>query len=384
VSDSSDFLQNPEVLKHYSLLQDLGVFRHMDIIKRETRDWEGLLSSASDIFRQTSTDRLLETAVRCISEKFLPSFLVFMWRAHPGRETLVLKGYRNFSACDIPLDIETLAPFEDFFRRYPAPISFELFEYQLGNPEVSKSMGRLAPEIVVPVIGPSGLYGLILIGQKVLDTQYSPQELGFLDRLMSFVSIALQNHLHYEHSVRDPKTGLFNHGFFIVRLNEELARCQRSDRVFSIIVMDVDKFKNFNDVYGHLAGDRVLEAIAEVLRTSMRDGDILSRFGGEEFTVLLPETGRAHAWRIAERLRVAISNMHVEWEKPLPRVTISLGVSVSTCDTEVSADTMIQWADNALYQSKNRGRNCTTLWRGGLLFKSQRYSEPDSPSECAD
>lgn len=384
MSDASDFLKNPEVLKHYTLLQNLGVFRHIDDLKREIRDHEGLLQSASDIFCETSTDGLLETAVRCISEKFLPSVLVFMWRSHPGRETLVLKGYRNFTACDITATIESLAPFEEFFRRYPTPISFDLFAYQLGKPEFTDPLASLSPEIVVPVIGPSGLYGLILIGEKVLDTQYTPQELGFLDRLMSFVSIALQNHLHYEHSVRDPKTGLFNHGFFMVRLNEELSRCLRSDRVFSIIVMDVDKFKHFNDTYGHLAGDRVLESLAEALRKSMRDGDILSRFGGEEFMVLLPETGRSQAWRIAERLRQAVAAMDVEWETPLPKVTISLGISASTCEPDLTADTMIQWADNALYQSKSRGRNCSTLWRGGLLFKSRRYMENGFSPSCED
>jgi diguanylate cyclase (GGDEF)-like protein len=370
VSDTSDFLQNPEVLRHYTLLQDLGVFRHFDELKKEGRDWEGLLTSATDIFRQTSTDQLLETAVRCISEKFLPSFLVFMWRAHPGRESLVVKGYRNFNACDIPINLESLAPFEEFFKKYPQPIGFDLFEYQFANPEQTEGIRDVGPEIVVPVLGPSGLYGLILIGPKVLDSQYAPRELSFLDRLMSFVSIALQNHLHYEHSVRDPKTGLFNHGFFMVRINEEVHRAQRRKRPFSVIVIDVDKFKSFNDTYGHLAGDRVLENMAEVLRGSMREGDILSRFGGEEFMVLLPETGRLQAWSIAERLRLAIESMDVHWNEEILRITISLGIAVSAASQDENADTIIQWADNALYQSKTRGRNCTSLWRGGLLFKS--------------
>jgi hypothetical protein len=109
--DGGNFLENPEILKNYTLLQELGVFRHIDSLKRESRDYEGLLSSASEIFRQTSTDLLLETAVRCISEKFLPSFLVFLWRAHPGRQMLVVKGYRNFKSCDIPLNLDSLAPY---------------------------------------------------------------------------------------------------------------------------------------------------------------------------------------------------------------------------------------------------------------------------------
>jgi len=123
---------------------------------------------------------------------------------------------------------------------------------------------------------------------------------------MASLAISIQNHLHYEHSVRDAKTNLFNHGFFMVRLHEEIARGKRSGYIFSVIVMDVDKFKFFNDSYGHLAGDRVLECIAEALNKNVRDLDVLARFGGEEFTVLLPETNREQAWAVSERLRESV------------------------------------------------------------------------------
>jgi diguanylate cyclase (GGDEF)-like protein len=373
MKDNEDVLSNPRILQHYSLLQGLGLFDYIESLKREARDYEGLLASAAAIFKRTTINELLETTVRCISDKFLPSFLVFLWRTSAGRDDIVIKGYRNFKVADVPLALSSIAPFEPFFMKYPGPISYELFEYQLGDVSITAPLTALAPQIVVPVIGPSGLYGLILVGSKVLEDQYTPRELAFLDRLMAFASLAIQNHLHYQHSVRDPKTGLFNHGFFMIRLNEELLRSKRGSRCFSVIVMDVDKFKKFNDGYGHLAGDRVLEIISETLKTHLRDEDILSRFGGEEFTVLLPELDREQAWIIAERLRNSIAETEVPWETPLPRVTISLGVATFRPDAPVDGKELLRRADEALYKSKAQGRNRTTVWGSGLLFRTKLY-----------
>ncbi len=366
------FLSNPNILEHYSLLESLGIFAHIDDLKRDVRNYENLLSSAAEIFNRTTIDEILETTVRQISDKFLPSFLVFLWRPLQNRPDLLIKGYRNFKIFDFPLKIDTLQPFEDFFQRYPRPINFDLLEYQLNDPEASASLDELHPEIVMPILGPSGLYGLILVGPKLLEDQYMPAELSFLDRLMSFASLAIQNSLHYEHSVRDGKTGLFNHGYFMLRLNDEIARTARIGHPFSVIVMDVDKFKNFNDNFGHLAGDAVLERIAAAIRDNVRVQDIPSRFGGEEFTVLLPETGHKAALVVAERLRTAVAATTVPWETPLPQITISAGLASIQNQSPVTAEEMIRRADEALYLSKKRGRNQTTTWGAGLLFKGER------------
>jgi diguanylate cyclase (GGDEF)-like protein len=192
---------------------------------------------------------------------------------------------------------------------------------------------------------------------------------------MSFLSQALQNNLHYEHSVRDVKTGLYNHGYFMTRLNEEIARTRRESAVSSLMVMDVDKFKNFNDTYGHLAGDRVLESLAYTIKQTVRTGDIPSRFGGEEFTILLPNTPRQTAWLVAERLRMSVSALKVPWKPPLPQVTISLGVVSFDKHTNAAPEDIISRADEALYQSKENGRNRTSVWGSGLLFRIQRTQQ---------
>jgi diguanylate cyclase (GGDEF)-like protein len=237
------------------------------------------------------------------------------------------------------------------------------------------ALQKLKPELVAPIMGPSNLYGLILIGHKIIGEEYTPQELTFLKELTSFVSQAIQNHLHYEHSVRDVKTGLFNHGFFMTRLNEEIARSNRNDDIASLIVIDVDKFKNFNDNFGHLAGDRVLESLAQMIKRNVRTGDVPSRFGGEEFTILLPGSDRETAWLVAERLRISVAEMEVPWEQKLPQVTISLGLVTFDKNTDIPADGILHRADEALYRSKEGGRNRTTVWGSGLLFKIEQKAE---------
>jgi diguanylate cyclase (GGDEF)-like protein len=182
---------------------------------------------------------------------------------------------------------------------------------------------------------------------------------------MCFVSQAIKNHLHYEHSLRDSKTGLFNHGFFLTRLSEEVYRIKRSEYQSSLIVMDVDWFKKINDTYGHLAGDKVLEELAHIIKQGVREDDILSRFGGEEFTVLLPNTDKTTVWNIAERLRITVSEMKIPWEVPLPQITISIGIYTFDKNSSVDTTSLLRRADEALYISKESGRNRCTLWNPG-------------------
>ncbi|MDR1506983.1 MAG: GGDEF domain-containing protein [Treponema sp.] len=370
-----DFLSNPEILKNYSLLREIGVFKHIDLLNKEIRDYKTLLAGAGDIFQRTSIDEILDAAVWQISDHFLPSFIIFLWKPHQNKDDIVVRSYKNYKQVDQNVGIQSISSFEPFFKQYPKPIAFEMFAFQARDqisPENLEPLNVLDPELLIPILGPSGLYGIVVVGRKMLEEEYFSKELLFLEQLMSFVSLAIQNHLHYEYSVRDVKTGLFNHGFFMTRLNEEIIRTQRTGEIASLMVIDVDKFKNFNDSYGHLAGDRVLESLAHTIKQTVRAGDVPSRFGGEEFTILLPNTAREMAWIVAERLRNAIAAMKVPWEPPLPQVTISLGVVSFEKSTNAGAEEIIHRADEALYQSKENGRNRTTVWGAGLLFKMQR------------
>jgi len=367
-----NFLDRPEIKENRDFLQNVGVIEHISSLNNEIRNFKSLLARGLDIFNRTSIDEIMDATVYQISDQFMPSFIAFLWKPIQTREDITIKAYKNYKPFDIGLRVDCITPFEDFFRKYPKPISFELLAFQLNNDEAVKPYMDIRPEIAVPILGPFGLYGIILVGNKIFENGYSRDELFFLQQLMSFVSQAIKNHLHYEHSLRDVKTGLYNHGFFLTRLNEEVFRTKRSGYHSSLIVMDVDKFKDFNDNYGHLAGDKVLEDLAQVIKQGVRQDDIPSRFGGEEFTVLLPNTDKMTVWNIAERLRLSVSEMKVPWENPLPQVTISIGIYTFDQNTVIEtkgaeATGILRRADEALYISKARGRNRCTLWNPGIL-----------------
>jgi diguanylate cyclase (GGDEF)-like protein len=366
-----DFLSNPKVAENYPLLQEIGMFKYIDFLNRKIQDYRNLLSGGLDVFNRTSIDEIMDAAVWQISDHFLPSFIAFLWKPIQNKDKIAIKSYKNYKPVDLNLKIESIAPFESFFQRYPKPANFNRLTLELKDDNILRPFAEVEPEIVIPILGPFGLYALIVVGRNILGAEYTQEELLFLQQLMAFVSQAIKNHLHYEHSLRDVKTGLYNHGFFMTRLGEEVARAKRAGYASSIIVMDVDHFKNFNDTYGHLAGDRVLEHIALMIKQTVRSEDVPSRFGGEEFTVLLPGTEKSMAWMVAERIRISIAKMKIPWEPPLPQVTISLGVYTFDRESDMDPEEIISRADEALYLSKERGRNRSSIWGSGLLFRIQ-------------
>jgi diguanylate cyclase (GGDEF)-like protein len=155
---------------------------------------------------------------------------------------------------------------------------------------------------------------------------------------------------------QDMLTGLYNRRAFDQHLEGELARYDRYRRPFAVIMFDIDHFKHVNDTYGHDAGDEVLRKVGHIIATSLRDVDIAARFGGEEFTTLLPETDKTHAVEIAERIRSRIEAMDFNWHgTPIP-LTISAGVAAIPERLESPANA-VHAADQLLYQAKRSGRN---------------------------
>ena len=156
----------------------------------------------------------------------------------------------------------------------------------------------------------------------------------------------------------DPKTGLFNARYFASALTEELGRAQRFERPLSLIMADLDLLREINNTYGHLAGDAVLKGIAEVFRAELRHYDVPARFGGEEFSILLPETPPEQALEIAERIRRAVAErlFDVETSSEPIRATVSIGVAGYPKDAQ-DPNALIHQADLAVYRAKLQGRN---------------------------
>lgn len=187
----------------------------------------------------------------------------------------------------------------------------------------------------------------------------------FID-LANHASIAIENARLYRYAVTDSMTRLYNHRYFQQRLDEELLRADRYENRVSLIMLDVDHFKKFNDTYGHPEGDRALKIVAQVIEKSIREIDIAARYGGEEFVVICPEKGGEGAMAPAERIRAAVEQFDYRIEGKPVSLSVSLGIS---CYPEQAKNKkeLLKFSDSALYYSKQSGRNRVTLYNPILV-----------------
>ncbi len=173
---------------------------------------------------------------------------------------------------------------------------------------------------------------------------------------MAIAGLHLRQKLESQ-SIRDSGTGLFNRSFMEVALDRELQRASRRETELALMMIDVDHFKEFNDTFGHEAGDLVLREVAEAFRVGVRGEDIVCRYGGEEFVIILPEVSAEIALERAELLRRTVAELSVRFHgQPLRQVTISVGVAIFPRRFE-TAEELLRGADRALYTAKRRGRN---------------------------
>ena len=163
-----------------------------------------------------------------------------------------------------------------------------------------------------------------------------------------------------ELSSTDGLTGLNNRRYMMDTLTNEVARAQRLEHHFSVLMIDIDYFKKYNDTYGHMAGDDLLVKVASVFKESLRSMDFAARYGGEEFLIMLPEHGSDKAMEVAERIRTNIAAATSGDKDGKDSVTVSIGVAAFP-DNGATPTALIASADAALYQGKERGRNTVVL-----------------------
>lgn len=166
-----------------------------------------------------------------------------------------------------------------------------------------------------------------------------------------------------ELSNTDPLTQLANRRQLMRVAHQEFQRSQRAAHPLSLIMVDIDHFKSINDTYGHQQGDVVLKVVAEALRSQLRDYDLASRFGGEEFALVLPETGPLPATQVAERIRAAVAHLKFSGSMEKLKMTVSLGVATVPDPAIHNIEDLIRLADDALYAAKREGRNRVVMAR---------------------
>jgi diguanylate cyclase (GGDEF)-like protein len=206
-------------------------------------------------------------------------------------------------------------------------------------------------------------YGPVSVGALVVGfaTPSPTQADPVLNASLPGLAVAINNALNHEDLQRvaalDPLTGAYNRRFGLQRLNEEFARSVRSGEPLGVIMLDLDHFKAINDTYGHLIGDRVLQSVSRNVRRVLREGDVLLRYGGEEFLIILPGAGVADLEQLAERVRRAIADSSVVEGSQNITVTVSIGAAGLPNPTITGPEQLVGAADAALYRAKEGGRD---------------------------
>ena len=221
-----------------------------------------------------------------------------------------------------------------------------------------KRAGEPMQYLAVPLFSTSGAFRLLLVART--GASVDAQQMEIAAAMAKQVSVALDNAQLIKDlenlATTDGLTRLYNRRHFMERAESEFERSRRYQRELSVMLLDADHFKHINDDHGHETGDRVLRVLAGACRQSLRQLDVLGRYGGEEFVVLLPETSAALAAETAERLRHEIEKLRVPAPSGEVRVTVSIGVATASPATE-SVAALINEADRALYEAKRNGRN---------------------------
>ncbi len=253
--------------------------------------------------------------------------------------------------------VEFVSDFSRIRSRAPLYVTGETL-----NPNISSIM-------VVPFGDSSMDYEIVMVVESNRDAHFTTELRHIISTIIRNGSSAYEKAYLYQkmeiQATTDGLTGLCNHRHFQDNLHQAILQSERYKRPLSLLLMDIDRFKNFNDTYGHQIGDLVLKHIAQALTQSVRSTDLAARYGGEEFVVVLPETDEENSLRMAERIRATIEATKIPTERGVLTVTVSIGSATRGADS-MTQEQLIQSADAAMYQSKKNGRNKVTAYLPGM------------------
>ncbi|MCQ2610353.1 MAG: GGDEF domain-containing protein [Treponema sp.] len=360
-----------DVLNQYNSMQDSGLLYRIEDLKKENRDLNRAISDISRLVSYTRVDSMIDFLIKRLNDNFIPESLVFF--VEPPRQGPIRQFfYSNLKKSDKKLPDKYYSVLKGYFESLHNP-SNNGFAVPFDNIKLEcqdcfdQDFLDLKPKFVIPLISIGGVYSVIILSEKFMGEPYTASEQFYMHRLFSVLAVTMQNGLHYEVSITEPKTGLYTYDYFLTRMQEKIVNVQRYNRTAAMLIIDIDFFKKFNDTWGHLVGDKVLLALADVLKKTVRGEDCVARFGGEEFSILLSECEPEGVMLVAERIRRAVSQIVLyEGEEQL-HITVSVGGCVINSTPGLTPTYIFKKADKALYYSKEHGRNQSTIFKLGLL-----------------
>ncbi|MBI5492433.1 MAG: diguanylate cyclase [Deltaproteobacteria bacterium] len=290
-------------------------------------------------------------------------------------EGYVLASHEDPSVKELKLDLSNYPEIRQVINT-KSPLAVEDI---MNNPIMSvvkdkvRGLGDMSL-LIVPIVFNDEVLGTLFLRTKRREQGFSQKEVDFcrivanssfhaLKNARLFEKVSREKDYLKEIAVKDQLTSLYNHNFFYSRLDEEFERAVRYETPLSLIMMDIDNFKNINDTYGHRIGDIVLKEIAAMIRRGVRKTDIVARYGGEEFAVVLPHTLLKGAVDEAERIRELIES-HAYAGLVNNRITMSFGVASYPQKGAMNSGDLVNHADDALYKAKWSGKNCVKVAEG--------------------
>ncbi len=236
----------------------------------------------------------------------------------------------------------------------------DIDKFDLADSSMIKADG-IAALIAIPLISERTTIGTLYV-DDFIPRNFSKHDESILTLLSTQAAIAIEKMQLFEKvkklAITDGLTGLFNHRYFVKYLRNEVNRAKRYSHELSVLIIDIDHFKHYNDTNGHLQGNEAIKIVTHVMKDATRAVDVLSRYGGEEFAIILPETSNHQALQTAKRICKSVEEAEVlgEEKQPLKKLTISVGVATYPEDA-IRGSALVECADQALYLAKHEGRN---------------------------
>ena len=362
---SADYPITPEFPEYLALQQEL---------KRRSRREKLLKDISQKIRLSLKLDEILHTTVLEV-QQFLETDRVFLYRFNEdGSGKVVVESCAP--DCRSILDEVILDPclrddYLELYRQGRVSMITNIQEAKIAPCHAELlALYQVKANLIVPVVYEEKLWGLMIAHHCRSPRDWHQQELELLTELSGQVAIAIHqgelfhrlkcaNLKLHQLSFTDHLTQVGNRLHFDHYLAKEWKRHQRSRTKLSLILCDVDYFKQFNDAYGHLVGDSCLQTIAEVMRSVVkRPTDLIARYGGEEFALILPDTDSPGAFHLAQMICTEIRNLEIpHYQSPQGIVTLSVGLATLIPRAELDSDFLISSADQALYQAKDQGRD---------------------------
>jgi diguanylate cyclase (GGDEF)-like protein len=330
-------------------------------LEERVHDLEILNATGRRFSASLQLEELVEAVARETTKAIPEAEVVALVHRRAGRESeLVVDGFDRATEKFFRHALDPGAGATGWVMKHGASRRID----DLADADVATDAQGVRSWLGVPLFMYGDCEGVVAV-QSTRIAAFKPEHQRLLESLALQIAAALQNAHLYELAMVDGLTGLFVRRYFDARIDEEIERSRRYATPFSVVMMDVDDFKKLNDTYGHLVGDRVLKAIANVVKAQMRGVDTAARYGGEEIAMILPRTEMVGAYTLAERIREAIAELRITTDEDPPRalaVTASLGISAYPESKAASGEDLVRRADRALYRAKKTGKNRVELF----------------------